>query len=100
MAQSWGVVPAAAAHATFSEVGRTGERFGDIDLIAFGLLGRGQGLIRLEQRAERFALLDQAMIAVTAGEFTPMVAGTVYCAVIRSVGGSSTSDGRSSGRGR
>ena len=81
-AEMFGANDAAAALATFSVAGRTGERFADLDLIAFGLLGRGQGLIRLDQRAEGFALLDQAMIAVTAGELSPLVAGTVYCAVI------------------
>jgi DNA-binding CsgD family transcriptional regulator len=81
-AELFGANDAAAAHARFSDVRRTGERFGDVDLIAFGLLGEGQGLIRLDQRAEGFALLDQAMVAATAGELSPMVAGTVYCAVI------------------
>ena len=73
---------AEAAHTTFGTVTEIGDRFGDPDLVAFGRLGTGQALIRLGQTVRGVASLDEAMVAVTAGEVTPIVAGIVYCAVI------------------
>ncbi|MGH8773865.1 MAG: LuxR C-terminal-related transcriptional regulator [Jiangellaceae bacterium] len=72
----------ATAHATFARVGEIGERFGDPDLTALAGLGRGQALIGLGETAPGVALLDEAMVAVTAGEVTPVVVGFVYCFVI------------------
>lgn len=72
----------ATAYGTFEQAGRIGNRFRDPDLIALAGLGRGQALTRLGKIAEGVALLDEAMVAVTAGEVTPLVVGTVYCAVI------------------
>lgn len=72
----------AASLATFAEAGEVGARFADHDLGAFSRLGRGQALIRLGRLADGMALLDEAMVAVSAREVSPMVAGTVYCAVL------------------
>jgi len=73
---------AVAAHAIFVQAAAIGDRFQERDLMTIGRLGRGQALIRSGRMAEGTALLDEAMVAVTAGEVSPIVAGMVYCAVL------------------
>ncbi len=74
------------AHATFVQATAIGQRFGEKDLITFGLQGQGRALIRQGETARGVALLDEAMVAVTAGEVSPLSAGGVYCSVLEGCG--------------
>lgn len=71
-----GAVAAAAAGA------ETAEHFGDPDLFALATHTQGLILIKQGRVEEGLALLDEAMLAATGGELSPMVTGVVYCGVI------------------
>src|SRR4029077_3111385 len=70
------------ARAMFEEATKIGERFGDRDLMAMSRLGWGQALLELGESIQGLALLDEAIVAVTAGEVSPVVAGLVYCGAL------------------
>jgi DNA-binding CsgD family transcriptional regulator len=72
----------AEAHSAFVSAAEIGSRFGDKDLVTMALQGQGRSLIRQGEIARGVTLLDEAMVGVTAGEVSPMVAGAVYCSVI------------------
>ncbi len=57
-------------------------RFVDPDATMFAQLCRGYALVLQGHIAEGMALLDEAMVSVTADEVTPILAGIVYCQVI------------------
>ena len=71
-----------AAFATAADAAEIGDRFGEADLIACAR--HLQGLARMQQGqvGPGLALLDEAMIAVIAGELSPPVTGMLYCSVI------------------
>ncbi|HEX6024485.1 MAG TPA: helix-turn-helix transcriptional regulator, partial [Solirubrobacter sp.] len=71
-----------AAIAAAAEAAQFGERFRDADLFALAAQEQGIMLIVRGRVGEGLALLDEAMVAVTAGELSPMVNGFVYCGVI------------------
>jgi ATP/maltotriose-dependent transcriptional regulator MalT len=71
-----------AAGAAASEAGAVGRRFANQDLCAFALLVEGQAAAGDGRVDEGLALLDEAMVAVTTEDLSPVVAGLVYCAVI------------------
>ncbi len=71
-----------AAASAFGRAVAIGRRFADRDLVALGIHGQGRALIRLGRPVEGVALLDEAMVAVTTGEVSPIVAGDVYCSVL------------------
>jgi len=77
----------AAAFAIFEQVAAIADRFDDSDLRTLGRLGRGQSLIAMSDTARGVQLLDEAMVAVTTGEISTIVAGIVYCAVIEACHG-------------
>ncbi len=71
-----------AAGLIFDEVRALGRRVRDADLHTLGSLGYGRSLINRGDIPEGLTTLDEAMVAVTAGEVSPTVAGIVYCAVV------------------
>ena len=74
----------AGAHEAAATAAEYADRFGDPDLAA--LARQLQGLSRIKQGLidEGLALMDEAMVAVTADAVSPIVAGIVYCGVIAS----------------
>lgn len=71
-----------AAARTAAEARSCGERLRDADLCA--LAGHEQGHIHVRQGriADGLRLLDEAMVAASGGELSPIVTGIVYCGVI------------------
>jgi DNA-binding CsgD family transcriptional regulator/tetratricopeptide (TPR) repeat protein len=90
--QSYMLLPVAIQHeaagdyegaaATAATAVEAGERFGDRDLFALAAHVQGTILVTDGHVREGLVLLDEAMVAVTAGEVSPIVAGIVYCGVI------------------
>jgi DNA-binding CsgD family transcriptional regulator/tetratricopeptide (TPR) repeat protein len=65
-----------------TQVVQTGRRFNDPDLIALGLNCQGRIMIHSGRVREGLALLDEAMVGISAGEVSPIIAGNVYCSMI------------------
>jgi DNA-binding CsgD family transcriptional regulator len=73
---------AATAHAAFIDAVGVGDRFSDPELVTLARVGVGRCLIYGGQIAEGVRLLDEAMVAVTAREVSPIAVGDLYCTVI------------------
>jgi DNA-binding NarL/FixJ family response regulator len=71
-----------AAIALAGEVEACGRRHSDADLLAQGQCVRGRMLMHTGRVREGLALLDEAMVAVSTGEVSPLFAGHIYCAMI------------------
>ncbi|MGE5414168.1 MAG: LuxR C-terminal-related transcriptional regulator [Syntrophomonadaceae bacterium] len=88
------LLPAARAHleagewdsaaAIAREAAGVGERFADADLVALARVLEGQARLGSGRVAEGLAMLDEAMVAVSSGELSPLVTGIAYCIVIQS----------------
>jgi ATP/maltotriose-dependent transcriptional regulator MalT len=72
----------ARAAETAARVVQTGRRFQDADLVAQGLNCQGRIMIYSGRVREGLALLDEAMVGISAGEVSPIIAGSVYCSMI------------------
>jgi DNA-binding NarL/FixJ family response regulator len=70
------------AFAAGAEAAEIGERFGDRDLFAVAVHLQGMARVGQGRVAEGLRLLDEAMVAVTGGEVSPVYTGIVYCSVI------------------
>jgi DNA-binding CsgD family transcriptional regulator len=80
--QQVGQGDAAAGHAIFSQAFEVARRFDDRNLKSLAQAGRGRALIQMGNVREGLSLLDEAMVAVIAGDVTPIIAGDVYCMVL------------------
>lgn len=58
------------------------ERFADADLAAIALHVEGRAVAKLGRVEEGLRMLDEAMVAASAGELSPIVTGLIYCSVI------------------
>src|ERR1044072_4757030 len=70
------------AELKFAEAANIGERFGDADLTNLARQGHGRVLIERGDVERGVALLDEEMVAVTAGEVSTVSAGIIYCSVL------------------
>jgi ATP/maltotriose-dependent transcriptional regulator MalT len=71
-----------AAYEVASHATSIGNRFGDADLVACAIHVQGRSLLQQGKAQAGLALLDEAMVAVTSGELSPLVTGLIYCSVI------------------
>jgi ATP/maltotriose-dependent transcriptional regulator MalT len=72
----------AAAAETATRLVESARRFGNHDLVALGLMCQGRMTLYSGQVQAGLALLDEAMVGISAGEVSPIIAGMVYCSMI------------------
>jgi len=73
---------AEAAAETAAEVEQLGRRFKDANLVTVGMHTRGRALLSQDRVPEGVVLMDEALVGVSAGEVSPLLAGMVYCSTI------------------
>ena len=71
-----------AAFEAAAEAAAIGERCGDADLIACARHQQGRARLLQGQVESGLALLDETMVAVIAGDLSPLVTGLMFCSVI------------------
>ncbi|HET9546854.1 MAG TPA: LuxR C-terminal-related transcriptional regulator [Desertimonas sp.] len=76
-----------AARPRLESAALAGLRHADADLAAISRLGCGQTLVMTGEVADGLAMLDEAMVSVTAGDVSPVATGLIYCAVIETCQG-------------
>ncbi len=64
------------------EAAEIGERFGDADLIWLARHSQAKALLMLGRVEEGRQLVDEALVAASLGELSPIVTGIVYCNTI------------------
>jgi hypothetical protein len=65
------------AHDCAARAALIGERFGEVDLIAFARNLQGRALLSQGRIASGLVLMDEAMVAATSGELSPIVAAAL-----------------------
>jgi ATP/maltotriose-dependent transcriptional regulator MalT len=70
------------AISTAAAAAEIGEQFRDQELVALALHLEGQFLLQAGRVREGLGRMDEAMVAVTTSELSPVVTGIVYCGVI------------------
>jgi DNA-binding CsgD family transcriptional regulator/tetratricopeptide (TPR) repeat protein len=71
-----------AAESVYERVVAIADTCGDRDLLALGLMGRGECAVHAGDTQRGLAFLDDAMVSVTTGELSELMAGLLYCAVL------------------
>ncbi|GAA2136064.1 LuxR C-terminal-related transcriptional regulator [Nocardioides koreensis] len=66
-------------HATAVRGEQVGERFGDLDLTWLARDDQARALLNLGRVEEGLRLVDEAMLAATSQELSPIVTGILYC---------------------
>ena len=71
-----------AGHDTAAEAAAIGERFGDADLVWLARDEQARALLGLGRLRDGLRLVDEALIAATGGELSPIVTGILLCNTI------------------
>ena len=64
------------------EITDYGRRFSDPALLALGVMAQGRMLLYSGRVPEGLSLLDEAMVGLSTGEVSPILAGEVYCSLV------------------